>query len=419
MTEQIEQDTKPVGMDLTKPADRPGTVEYYDALRQAAGNLPAHQYPDGHIRAIMKMAVPADVTFSEAAGFLSICHAYRLNPILGQAFLAKGDDGKVKVLTGRDTFITLAESQSGYRGIANGVVYKGETCIIRRDPTDPYKVYIEHDQGFDGHSQADLVGAYCVVYDETRPPIIIRRFWKDYEYLWSNDRKKNWRRSGTDMIENRAIAAALRRMYSLAGLLISGEEDSLGTSAPLKNDTSSASGLREGIERMEAAQGIVVSEEWDPEVVVTEGKYEGEGMRWCDIAEKDPKYFRQVATRRWLGISAEDAKRMHAFADTLEALDGPVSDEDPSDGSSGAGAASEGAEEGSRGAGGDSEVELPSLNELHARARSAGKALVEAGSGKLDIEEAEAMEQFYRDEDRDNLWLLVETLERRAKGGAL
>lgn len=382
-----------------------GSEAYFMQMREAAGGLSAHDYPDAHIRTIMKMAVPANASFSEAAGFLSICHQYRLNPILGQAFLAKSDDGKVKVLTGRDTFITLAESQDGYRGIANGVVYKGEKCVIQRNPKDPYEVWIDHEQNFEEHTQADIVGAYCIVYDKERPPLIIRRFWEDYKYLWSNDRKKNWRRSGTDMIENRAIAAALRRMYSLAGLLISGEEDSLGSgkgSESIIDDGSAADKLKAQLGEMEKANGIEVKQVWSAEVVITRGKHEGK--RWMDLAEEDPGYVRKCATRRWLDLSAEDARMMHIWLDGEEGVESPQSD----DTEPGVPEAQEEPET-------EETAAVGQLDQLHEDTMKVATEL--AKRGLLTSEESDEVDLLRHDGNVAGLEDLKEELERKLKGG--
>ncbi|KKM61991.1 hypothetical protein LCGC14_1526150 [marine sediment metagenome] len=313
------------GTDLMERPDvKPGSVEYYDAVREAA-LLPAHDYPDGHIRTIMKMSVPKKASFADACGYLSICRQYGLNPILGQVFLIITDDGP-KVVTGRDTYITVAERRPTFKGIVTGIVLEGESCVIRRDPDDPYKVYVDHDQGFTG----EVIGWYCIVFDSERPPLIFRRMLNDYAYLFG---KRNWKQDKKGMGENRCIAGALKRMYSLAGLLMEGEEMDIGaagggdpTGVGAKAQTE-AEKLADAIGKTEAANGIHVEEDWTPEVVITEGVHKGE--RWMDVATEAPKYMRQVANRKWLGTTAKDAEAMHAYLDSLEAPEEPQTDDDP------------------------------------------------------------------------------------------
>ncbi len=313
------------GTDLMERPDvKPGSVEYYDAVREAA-LLPAHDYPDGHIRTIMKMSVPKKASFADACGYLSICQKYGLNPILGQVFLIITDDGP-KVVTGRDTYITVAERRPTFKGIVTGIVLEGESCVIRRDPDDPYKVYVDHDQGFTG----DVIGWYCIVFDSERPPLIFRRMLNDYAYLFS---KRNWKQDKKGMGENRCIAGALKRMYSLAGLLMEGEEMDIGaagggdpTGVGAKAQTE-AEKLADAIGKTEAANGITVQEAWSAEVVITQGKYKG--SRWMDVLEEEggAKYIRRCATRKWLDLTAEDAKLVHIWLDGEEGVESPQTDD--------------------------------------------------------------------------------------------
>lgn len=292
-----------------------GSAAYFETVRKSAG-LSIDDYPDERVRTVLKMAVPAEATLSQAAAFLSICRSYKLDPLVGQVWLAIVD-GKPTVLTGRDTFITVAERRPTYAGIAVGTVMEGESCTIWRDPDDPYSVKIDHRQGFEAGKQ--IVGWYCVAFDRERPPIIVRRMRADYEYLMANTRRRVWQLDPKGMGENRVIAAALRRMYSLAGLMMDGEEGDLERAAsPAPAQTAlqkQAADLRSHLASAAARNGIEVAQNWSEALVITEGKHKGKV--WGEVLMSDPVYARKVATRRQLGLTRADAEAVHAALDRL------------------------------------------------------------------------------------------------------
>ena len=177
-------------------------------IRRAA-NLPAEKWPDERIEAIKKMVAPQARSTHELAAFMGTCHRYNLDPLVGEAWLGQLG-GKPTVIVGRDAYIKVASGDPEYRGFDSGVVYEKDHFELVREGEN---VTVHHRvTGFD---RGRIKGAYCVAHHATKRPVSIIRLWDAYSHLHG---RGTWKTSGEDMIETRAIVAALRRMYRLAGL---------------------------------------------------------------------------------------------------------------------------------------------------------------------------------------------------------
>lgn len=300
-----------------------------EEIRKGA-NLTVEEWPDERLQVVLKMAAPKAKTVVHAAAFLGICKQYNLNPLVGQIFFGeiKGQPG---VITGRDTWLALANREATFDGIITGVVFDGEECVISRDPADPWKVSVEHPQVFD-REKRKILGSYCIVFDSRRPPLIVRRMWDNYKHLHS---KENWAQNPEDMIENRSIAAGLRRMYSFPGLFIEGEEleggeygraaSGLAGDATKSSQDELAAAVKEAEKRN---QGIVVREAFSPDNVILKAKHEGKS--WREAYAEDPSYVEGVAER---GQILEDAENIKALREWLESPEKPEeAPGDPEDG---------------------------------------------------------------------------------------
>lgn len=228
--------------------------EYALTVRKAAG-LTAEDWPDERIGAVARTVAPAEASSAEIAMFLTVAHRYQLDPFLKQIWLAK-DKGKLIILTGRDSFIAVAERDPGYQGFDSGIVYSKDAFRVVRDGGD---ITVHHEiVGFD---RGEIIGAFCVAYHESRRPVLVLREWKDYKHLQGKD---NWKNYGPDMVETRCITAALRRQYTISGIYSEAEfvdGELLPDAERMAGATKSRmEGLRATLEAAETQEVVVVEE---------------------------------------------------------------------------------------------------------------------------------------------------------------
>lgn len=398
------------GTAVTRHPD-PHSPEWYGEMR-AAADLPVEQYPDRYLGTIIRMAVPAEASFSQAAAFLGVCRRYDLNPVLKEAWLALTDDGP-QVITSRDVFERKAREQPTYRGQQQGIVMPGESCVIWRDPDDPQVVKVDHRMELGGDpGEGKPHAAYCIVYDEVRPPFVAVRYLKDYEHLLG---KKNWRKNPKDMLAARVSKIAHKAMYDLMqGTYTADELDDFAgaTDASSSLDAgraamSQADDLKRRMAAAKSRNGMAVIDVWHPDNVVEEGKYGGKGLTYRMVAEDEEgwKYLRQVATRGWLGLSKPDRDALHEFLDET-APTTPESDEDSEGGGEDAPEPPEDAEAPSR----------PHIDVLKERAYGHLRILADRGE---DIHELkEEADLLHNDVNLVGLKDLVGQLRRMVEGGA-
>lgn len=177
---------------------------------RAAAQLTPNEWSDERIMAVVKMSAPAAPNLHVAAMFLAAAAKYDLDPLLGEIWLGELN-GKPTVITGRNSYIKAAQRDPGYLGFDSGVVREKDEFEIRRKGES---VEVHHTiRGFGARGK--IVGAYCVAYHKDRRPVAITRAWEDFRHLHS---RPTWRQNPEDMIETRAIVAALRRQFNLGGL---------------------------------------------------------------------------------------------------------------------------------------------------------------------------------------------------------
>jgi hypothetical protein len=183
-------------------------------IREAA-NLPPEIWKDSRIAAIQKAVAPRGAGIAELAIFFATAARYDLDPMMGEIWLADMQ-GKLRVVTGRDSYIKVASREPGYKGIISGVVYANDKFAVKREG-DEVKV-LHQVEGFDRGARK---GAYCVGYHEGRPPVLILRGWADFASLHN---KPTWKAHPDDMLETRCIVSCLKRMYNIAGIDLPDQE---------------------------------------------------------------------------------------------------------------------------------------------------------------------------------------------------
>lgn len=196
-------------------AESNGTaVIKYEEVRRA-GNLPAEFWPDDRIRAVITMLAPEARTPGQAALFLSTCNRYGLDPTLGEAWLGQ-IRGKPTVLTGRDSYIKIAQRDPNYAGFTADVVREKDEFTVTRtgEVTE-----IEHrKQGF---GRGRILGAYALVFHKGRAPVYVEKHWDELSHLTS---KEVWKQNGAEMVLTRALTFALKLQFNISGLYTQADE---------------------------------------------------------------------------------------------------------------------------------------------------------------------------------------------------
>lgn len=230
----------------------------YELIRQQ-GNLPADEWPDARILAIRQMYGAEARNSAQLAVFMGIAHAHRLDPALNEVWLIQTKQGP-KTYAGRDGFLRSASMHPEmFSGIQSGVVYASDDFRIRflPDAEDPsrQRALVEHD--FDPRERSGQPhGAYAIAWDgEGHPTYVYRDFDK-----CKNMKSTYWSQNGDDAIQNRAIAAALRRVVPLGGLLIRGE-DPVGDTDAVEREV--AKGTRSRLRELRATVLGDIGEEGD------------------------------------------------------------------------------------------------------------------------------------------------------------
>jgi len=221
----------------------------YAMIRQM-GNLPAELWPDARILAVKQMYAGEARNTAQLALFLSIAEKHQLDPALSEIWLIQTNRGP-KAYAGRDGFLKSASRQPNmYSGIQSGVVYEQDEFWIEVTG-DAVTV---HHKWSPAKRKGRPHGAYCVVFDGAgHPTYVYRETLKCQQmksFYWKDD-------SVDDAIHNRAIAAGLRRVVPLGGLLIQGEAPIGGTDA---KEAAVAGGTKRRLSDIKARLGLAAEE---------------------------------------------------------------------------------------------------------------------------------------------------------------
>lgn len=191
-----------------KPNGEGTALQKVDRIRKAA-NLPLEQWSDERIQTIVAMVAPGASTIHEVAIFLSICDRYQLDPTLGEVWLSQ-IRGRPVVLTGRDSYIKIAQRDEGYAGFDADVVREKDEFSVERIGD---QVTVHHKKT--GFNRGKLLGAYAVVYHDSRHPVYVEKHWDELKHLHTKD---VWKENPTEMLLTRALTFALKLQFNLGGL---------------------------------------------------------------------------------------------------------------------------------------------------------------------------------------------------------
>lgn len=160
----------------------------------------------------IKSTVAPKATDEELDMFLSISSTYGLDPFLREIWCVDMG-GRTVITTGRDGYLKIANRNPNYNGITGDVVRAGDKFVKEGDTVK--HLYSTSNRG-------PIVGAYAIVYrtDRAHPVYVFAPF---NEY---NKNNSVWRQYPSAMILKVAESMALKRAFSISGLVT---EEEIGT----------------------------------------------------------------------------------------------------------------------------------------------------------------------------------------------
>jgi len=161
---------------------------------------------------IIKDTVAKGFTNLELAYFLNVAKSYGLNPFLKQVWGYKDTKGNIIVFAGRDGFLSKAQSDPRWNGIASDVIREGEKYEINIALGQ-----ISHSK--DVTSKAKIIGAYARCKPKGCEIETIE--WADFDTY--NKGHNVWKADPVAMIKKVAESHCLAKAYGITGLAV--EED--------------------------------------------------------------------------------------------------------------------------------------------------------------------------------------------------
>lgn len=171
----------------------------------------SHEWTREEIDTI-KRTVAKGATDDELKMFLHLAGTYGLDPFARDIWFIKDKGGNPIIMTSRDGYIKIANLHPAYDGIEADVVYQGDKFRKIKDG-------VEHI--YETKNRGNPVGAYAMVYrkDRSRPIYVyapMSNYFRD---------TKVWRQYPHAMILKVAEAQALKRAFSISGLVTREEMD--------------------------------------------------------------------------------------------------------------------------------------------------------------------------------------------------
>ena len=161
---------------------------------------------------LVKKTVALGASNDELKMFLGIAKRYNLDPFVKEIWCIKRG-GQAVITTSRDGYLKIANEHPNFDGIVSDVVYEKDQFKRRPDG-------VEHVYGAGNRGRA--TGAYALVYRNDRKfPVYVFAPWSDY----GAGNNPTWKKYPHAMILKVAEAQALKRAFSLSGLVTREELD--------------------------------------------------------------------------------------------------------------------------------------------------------------------------------------------------
>lgn len=183
------------------------------------GALSAIQQMQPRELATLKATVAIGATDEELALFLELADRYQLDPFLKEIWCVcdvkngrRNPDKPAMIMTGRDGYLAVAHRSPLFDGIESAAVHQNDT--FRRLPDGS----IEHTYGTE--NRGSIIGAYALVWrkDRSRPSYFFAP-WADYGARNTSSPYSAWSKYPSAMIVKVAEAMALKRAFSISGLV--------------------------------------------------------------------------------------------------------------------------------------------------------------------------------------------------------
>ncbi|MBR1419023.1 MAG: phage recombination protein Bet [Synergistaceae bacterium] len=154
----------------------------------------------------IKRTVARGATDDELRMFLHLAKTYGLDPFAKDIWFIKDRTGTPIIMTSRDGYLKIANRDENYDGMDADVVYQG-------DKFNKLKDGVEH--VYETKNRGNPIGAYAMVYrkDRSRPVYVYAPFSNYFRDT------KVWRQYPHAMILKVAEAMALKRAFSISGLV--------------------------------------------------------------------------------------------------------------------------------------------------------------------------------------------------------
>lgn len=205
----------------TVPAAQPGAIT---AIKQMSPEQVA----------VIKQTVAQNATDAELAMFLELANRYQLDPFAREIWCicetkngqrTTNSDGTMKpaqIMASRDGYLAIANRHPQFDGMESDVVCEGDTFIRKGGQ-------VEHSYGA---KRGAIIGAYALVYrkDRTRPAYFFAQ-WSEYGARNAGNSWSPWSKYASAMNTKVAEAMALKRAFSISGLVT--EEEMGMTDAPV------------------------------------------------------------------------------------------------------------------------------------------------------------------------------------------
>lgn len=187
---------------MSKPAEKfeQGAITGIETNKALAKKLESK-------RQTIKNTVAKKATDDELDMFMHLAKEYNLDPFQGEIYFWKFGKKDPTIMTSRDGYLKIANQHPAFDGMDSGVIYPGDDFKKTADG-------VEHSLDISNMGKQPI-GAYAVVYRSDRevPTRVIIPF-KDY-----NKDNKVWNNYPSAMIQKCAESMALKRAFSVSGLV--------------------------------------------------------------------------------------------------------------------------------------------------------------------------------------------------------
>lgn len=163
---------------------------------------------------LVKNTVAKGASDDELALFFHLAQTYGLDPFAKEIWCLKYGNQAATIFTSRDGYLKIANGRTEMDGIQSDAVYENDQLVKRADGT------VEHTYGTP--ERGKLIGAYAMVFRKDRSRAA-------YFYApmaeYNAGSNPTWKKYPTAMIIKVAEACALKRAFSISGLVTQEEMD--------------------------------------------------------------------------------------------------------------------------------------------------------------------------------------------------